>query len=189
MRFGGRRLRRASLLLVALCGLLLVVIAEGTGISQQSPEHLYAVATGLKHDDMPARANAAEKLAEHPEGAPWISLLLVASQRAATGDADERARQELLHTFELGIVTVVLRHLPENVDASVLWAMTYLLDDEECGEWSTKTGTIVKKLSEHSGPPVRELARECLKDRLGVDHKWGAAAWREAIINREAGAP
>lgn len=91
-----------------------------------------------------------------------------------------------LHKFDLGMVAVVLGDLPKDVTPSVLWALTYLLNEQGKGRWSEDTGALfLKRHSEHSSPPIRQLARKFLKGRLGVDHEWDASAWRAAITKRK----
>lgn len=151
-----------------------------------SPEKLYAKAVGLSHEHAYTRVEAARALARHPDGGPWIAILLVSSQNAPVGDKEEQVRQAALKTFRLGIIAVALEAMPEDVDAEVLWALTYLLGDKERGRWSEEKGLIITRISSHISPPVRELARKCLKERLKKDHKWDVSAWRKAILRRKA---
>jgi len=156
-------------------------------LPRASSEELYATATGMRHGKVPTRIEAAKTLAARPEAEPWIVLLFVSSQRAGTGSEAERKIQKDSHKFELGVVAVAFEHLPKDVGSSVLWAMTYLLNEAERGRWSEQPGFILTRESDHASPPIRELARRCLKDRLGVDHGWDASAWRVAITKRKVG--
>lgn len=150
-----------------------------------SPEKLYAKAVGLSHEKLPTRVEAARALSRHQDGGPWIAILLVSSQNAPGGDKMEQERQASLKTFDLGVVAVALKAIPADVDTEVLWALTYLLDETERGRWSEETGLIMRRKSDHISPPIRELARTCLKGRVGSDHEWDASAWRTAILRLE----
>lgn len=182
----------------AACALLVAVVRLGSSDlppeerlalaawpKRDTAQELYATTTGLRHKKLPARIEAARRLATHPGGGPWIALLLVSSQNATTGNEIEQERQADRREFDLGVVAVVLKALPQAVDAAVLWAMTYLLDEERRGRWSEEAGLIIKRKSDHTSAPIRELARGCLRDRVRGDHGWDASAWRVAILNRE----
>jgi len=148
-------------------------------------EELYAIAVGMRHKKLPVRVTAAKMLSVHPEAEPWLVLLLVSSQTMKAGDEVEQERQRALHAFDLGIVAVVLEHLPKDISSSVLWALTYLLNEHDKGIWSEETGLVVKRKSDHVSLPIRQLARKCLKDHLGVDHGWDTLAWQGAIMKRK----
>ena len=148
-------------------------------------EKLYAIATAVGGEHIAERIAAAKKLAVHPEAEPWIVLLFISSQTPPTGDEEEQERQKALHDREMASVAVVLEHLPQNVGSSILWAMTYLLNDEVRARWSEENVFIVTRISEHKSPPIREVARNALKQRLGLDHEWSAEAWRAAIAKRD----
>ena len=158
------------------------VVTKPVGTSAQ---RLYADATGLGHQKLPDRVDAAKRLVAHPDGGPWVALLLVSSQNVPTGDKMEQERQAALRTFDLGVVAVALKAMPKHIDTEVLWALTYLLNETERGKWSEETGIILRRKSDHSSPPIRELARTCLKDRDRSHHEWDATAWRTAILRLE----
>lgn len=158
------------------------VVTEPVGVSAQ---RLYADATGLQHQKLPDRVDAAKKLVQHPDGGPWVALLLVSSQKVPTGDEVEQERQAALRVFDLGVVAATLKAMPKHVDTEVLWALTYLLNETERGKWSEETDFILRRKSDHVSPPIREVARTCLKDRVGSDHNWDASAWRTAILRLE----
>ena len=149
-------------------------------------ERLYARVAGLRHEMPAARVEVARELARHPNGGPWIALLLLWSQKAPVGDKMEQEMQMGLRVFHLGLVAVALEALPKDVDAEVLWALTYLLDEKERGLWPEEIGLILKARASCGSSPIRELARTCLRDRLGTDHGWDASAWRTAILHRQS---
>lgn len=169
-----------SIGIVLFAVLLLAVVRSST-----SAENLYVTAIGLRHEKIAARRDAAKMLAKHPDGDPWIVLLFLSSQTAKPGDEYEQRRQKALHPFELGVVAAALDALPEDVGAPVLWAITFLLNDEERGQWCEERGFILTKKVLCGSRPIRELARNCLKVRIGVDHGWNASAWRVAITKRK----
>jgi len=140
-----------------------------------SPENLYSAALGMHNEYDPRSVEAAKMLAKHPDAEPWIVLLIVSSQTTKEGSR---------HTVALGLVAVVLKNLPENVDSSVLWSMTYLLDEKKEGVWPEEPGFIIARRVSCSSKPIRELTRDILKARLGVDHGWNAKAWQKTILNR-----
>jgi len=147
-----------------------------------SGQPLYAVAAGLGNDSLQERRAAARKLAENKYMASWVVLLLVQSQMPPAGDEAAQYRQAARRPFELAVVAAVIDSLPEEVDRSVLLALTYLLQEEGEGEWSETRGLILQTIYECRSQPIRTLARARLKDILGVDHEYDAAAWRTAIM-------
>jgi len=142
---------------------------------------LYAIGCGQYGEAMADRVDAVKALAQCPEGGAWVVLTLVSSQKRATGDSLERLRRESRRSLDLGLVAAMIQALPMDADAEVLWALTLLLDEKESGRWSEKTGRVMVKISEHNSAPIRELARDCLRERLGVDHGWNVGAWQRAI--------
>lgn len=151
-----------------------------------SAEQLYLSAMPLGGHKLSARVRAVRALAKHPDSEPWLVLLFISSQTKPTGDDAERERQAALHCFELGIVAVAIDALPKHVDGPVLWSLTFLLREKERGRWSEEIGLVLTRKSSHVSRPIREIARACLKDRLGVDHEWDVSAWRTAITKRKA---
>ncbi len=139
------------------------------------------MASRLSHRDLQDRVRAGRTLAKHPGAEPWLVLLFLSSQTVPTGDELEQARQRGLQPFELAVVAVTVEALPQDVPSSVLLSLTFLLNEQGHGIWAEKSGVILVRKSSHSSRPIRELARACLKDRLGVDHGWDGSAWRAAI--------
>lgn len=179
------RFRQLTFVGSIAAGLCVTVLLAGKS-GRVSAEELYATAAGMRHVTGPVRAKAAEMLAVHPEAEPWLVLLFLSSQTPKAGDEEEQARQRGRHEFDLGIVAVALQHLPKDVSPSVLWALTYLLNEQGRGIWSEEAGLLVlKRKSSHSSPPIRQLARERLKDRLSVDHKWDRSEWQMAIMKKK----
>jgi len=144
-------------------------------------EGLYAQASGMNGETNDTRRWAARTLARNAEGGPWLVLLFLSSQTAATGDEDEQYRQRVKHTFELSVVFAAIDALPEDVSPEVLWALTFMLGDRERATWGEEKGVIVTVMSEHLSKPIREEARACLTKRVGVDYGWDASRWRSAI--------
>ena len=176
------RVRRLAIVGIIFVGLCIAVLSAEKS-RDVSAKELYAIAAGVRHVKIPARAKAAKMLALHPEAEPWLVLLFVSSQVAKAGDEHEQKRQKEWHKFDLGIVAVALKHLPKDVSPSVLWALTYLLNEQGKGRWSEDTGVLfLKRHTSHVSLPIRQVTRKCLKDRLGVDHEWDASAWRAAIM-------
>lgn len=179
------RFKQLALVGSIVVGLCITVLLAGK--SRAPAEELYATTVGMRHKVGPVRTQAAKMLAVHPEAEPWLVLLFVSSQVVKTGDEDEQARQKALHQFDLGMVAVVLGNLPKDVSPSVLWALTYLLHEKGKGRWSEDTGVILlRRHTSHVSPPIRQLARKCLKDRLGADYERDVSAWRAAIMKRKA---
>ena len=189
--WSGRRVLVAAvgvgLLLAILLGAPRVSCVGADSEAAEAARDLYAIASGLRHKNGPARARAARMLARHSEGGPWLVLLLLSSQTPPIGDEEEQLRQKDLHPSELGKVAVALDALPKDVDPAVLWAVTYLLNEKGEGIWAEKSGVILIRKSSHRSRPIRELARAVLKGRLGVDHGWDASAWRTVIANKTPG--
>ena len=186
-----------ALLLALLLGVLSVVLlgqqspcgagaesnpSEVHAETRQSAEELYPRASGLGHEGLEARMKAARMLAKQQGAESWIVLLLLSSQTAPKGDEIEQERQKVLHPFELAVVAEAVKSLPKQTGPPVLWALTFLLNEEGRGRWSEKS--ILQRKSEHKSRPIRELARQHLKDRLGIDHGWDASAWRTSIVER-----
>ena len=140
---------------------------------------LYAQASGVGGETNDTRRWAARTLASNAEGGPWLVLLFLSSQTAATGDEDEQYRQRARHTFELSVVFAAIEALPEDVSPEVLWALTFMLGDKESARWGDDDAVIV--MSEYLSKPIREEARACLTKRIGVDYGWDASRWRSAI--------
>ena len=114
---------------------------------------------------------------------PWVVMLILSSQTSPVGDEDEQYRQVMRHPFELAVVAAVVDELPEEIDDSILLALTSLLHEEERGEWSEETGWgPLRTISDHRSQPIRTLARARLKDAFGVDHEWDVTAWQREII-------
>jgi len=145
---------------------------------------LYAQASGVGGETNDTRRWAARTLARNAEGGPWLGLLFLSSQTAATGDEDEQYRQRVKHTFELSVVFAAIEALPEDVSPEVLWALTFMLGDRERATWGEEKGVIVTVMSDHLSKPIREEARACLTKRVGVDYGCDASRWRRAILSK-----
>lgn len=139
---------------------------------------LYAKASGQDHERLDARMEAARLLVKQPDADPWIVLLLLSPQVPPKGDEIEQARQKDLHRFELAVVAPTIKSLPPETGPSVLWALTLLLDEIGRGSWSESSFFVDRNCGSR---PIREMARDYLKKRLGVDCGWEASAWRAAI--------
>lgn len=193
-----RRLTRRTLIGgVILAGVALLAIGWGPVVraldgwthakpAWEAGERLFIVASGLEGDSVQKRRAAARKLAENGDMAPWVVTLLLSSQVPPGDDEGEQyVHATRRHPFDLAVVAAVIGSLPEDIDRSVLVALTYLLEEEGVGVWGAKLGLIFQRHVDGESPPIRELARARLKAALGVDHEWDATAWRRNLLPTE----
>jgi len=142
------------------------------------------------------RMDAAAELAVTPEGEPWIVILLMGSMGSgqewmstAGMEADTvQLLADYLAPFERAVIARLLESLPSHSGDPVLLAATMRLDERGIGRYSTKEGLWpLKRFSDYSTPPIREIAREVLVRALGEDHAYDAKAWRLAIMKPRSG--
>ncbi len=157
--------------------------ALASGANSADLAALYAKAAGHVKVPLKTRMAAARRLVRSEQAEPWTALLILSSQLRPTGtQMEQRRKKGRLRNFELAVTVAAIYALPARTKSSTLFALTELLVETNKGVWSEKKGILVKRISEHRSPPIRELARDHLKARLGVDHGWDADAWRKAIL-------
>ena len=204
----GKDMPTRKVVLAVLCALLLAILAAGmlaamaaspmscaaknnatvqaSGASRADLAALYAKAAQAAGEkvSLEVRMDAARRLVRSEQAEPWTALLLLSSQLRPTGtEMEQRRREGVLRRFELAVTAAAIYALPARTKASTLFALTELLVETNKGVWSEERWVLlVKRISEHRSPPIRELARDHLKARLGVDHGWDADAWRKAIL-------
>lgn len=145
---------------------------------------LFSKAKGQHPERLPERMDAARKLAAREDGQTWTVLLLSDARPTATpsGDDVELSRARGLRPLELAVTAATIEQLPKQCGKPLLWALTLLLGEQGVGRWSGESGFVLVKRMEFQSAPIRDLARERLKKRLGVDQGYDAAAWQAAIL-------
>lgn len=142
---------------------------------------LFARACGLNNERLAKRMAAASSLASMKEGEPWV-VLLILRYRDISPDESEGAIWPAYKPFELAVIYSAIKGLRSDAGLPLLWALCSLLEEKETALWSEERGFIIKRLGSYSSPPFRELVRNLLVQRLGVDREWNVSAWREAIL-------
>ena len=155
-------------------------------------QELFTIAAGYSEDNIDKRVEAAETLTKCNDAEIWNNLLLMDThinfKRYGHEDVDKESfeiLQDSLQPFELAVKAAVIRSLPKKPRDSTLWALTFLLEEEGHGRWFREEGFILKIHADYGSPPIREMARDCLKDSLGIDCEWDISAWRKAILNQK----
>ncbi len=184
-------IRNLVAVLLLLAGSIVYAAIQATrpGVKDEAgdAQTLFATAKGLHGERLEARIEAATKLAGMSGASQrWVAILLLDARLslAPTGDEDADAIAKDLLRYELAITTALLRNLPATVDRDVLFAVTYLLNEEGRGKWGiTERVLFGVKHTTCLGPPIRELARKCFAERLGVDLGWDVVAWQKAVLS------
>jgi hypothetical protein len=173
--------------LLCSCGYLFQCASMGAE-GDVEPELFYKIATGLKKAKSHVRVDAARKLAQCPNADPWIVLMLLSTQSPPpSGNSEEKERYVGMKSIRVGLATVLINALPKDCSSSILYALTYLLNDKTRGVWSDREGNIIfYRQGSYGGEPLRKEARDCLIKCLDVDHKWDASAWQKEIAERSA---
>lgn len=155
---------------------------------------LFTISAGYSKDNIDKRVEAAETLAQRKDAEVWINLLLTDTHinfiryGQDVDDADNESLEiwrDTFQPFELAVKAAIIRSLPEKPSDTTLWALTCLLEEEGKGRWFREEGFILEIHADCSSPPIREMARDCLKRSLGTDCEWDISAWRKAILNQE----
>jgi hypothetical protein len=153
--------------------------------------NLFSIAAGYTGEKLNKRVETAEALTKQKNAEVWINLLLTDTyidfNLYGQVNVEKKYYEELRKTFlpfELAIKAAIIRSLLRKPKDSTLWALTSLLDEKEKGKWFREDGFIIKIHADCASPPIREMARDCLKDSLGIDCEWNISAWRMAILAR-----
>jgi len=133
-----------------------------------------------------ARCRAAKQLVTTEGAESWAVLALLKPYCADVPEATRMLATSpyiILDPVERSVIAAMLKNIPTDANPALLWAATYHLLDQECGElgWVERRKDGHDVFSDATTRPVRELAREALKRSLGMDLGYDANAWREAI--------
>ena len=175
-----------SLVLLGVCCALLIRSwcwpCRTCGHTSEYGRNLFFQAAGVQNASLAARVRAAKELGKNLEHEPWVILLLLSYQRQPIGNSPNAVIGQHLRTHDLGVVAVMVRAFPKDVPVSVLFALTLLLDETEQGRWCEEKGIFNSVRASCSSPPIREVVRQCLLQRVGFDCGWDKEAWQRRIV-------
>jgi hypothetical protein len=171
-----RRYKLLAILMVAASASLLTYIVARPEVPPEA-EALFAKAMGHHDEPFPKRVSAARQLAERREAGRLIVEALLQVKRLRAAEGEDRRH----HYAELAVTYAILKSLPKDAPPEVLHAITELLDETESAQWTVEEGMVIGRVTECQSPPIREVAREYLKQRLPIDNGWDAEAWRKDI--------
>lgn len=178
--------------------LVLLMVLTGCSIHQAELEQPNAVAS-IESDRLYAKARDgqsnihtrrvhARKLARQSHASGWVVWMLMAKDPFQRQPGDQLG---LMEQFDNSVLAALIDSLPADVPPEVALALTYQLENESNGRWceqSFKWGVFVRSMK--GTPPLREIARDKLKEMTGKDFEYDVNQWREAILEKGSeGAP